>query len=210
MASPLHVRLWNGISIPTPGIFEIDAQHTTIGFVAQHLMVTQVRGRFEEFEGRIHVADDPLDSTATASMRTSSITTGTDDRDTHLKSPDFLDVEEFPTMSYVSRELRGGTGQSPKWTMVNGMMRRRRRDSHGITVFGDLTIKDTTRPIELDVTLDGVTHDPWGGERLALTARGQIDREAYDMTWNVALEAGGWLVSKHIQIEIRAQAIRQS
>jgi polyisoprenoid-binding protein YceI len=194
--------------IPTPGVFEIDAQHTTVGFVAQHLMVTQVRGRFEEVDARIHVAENPLDSFARATISTASITTGTEDRDTHLKSADFLDVDRFPAMTYVSRELRGGT-QSPKWTMVNGMMRRRRRDSNAITAYGDLTIKNVTQPIELDVTLDGVTHDPWGGERLALTARGQIDREAYDMTWNVALEAGGWLVSKHIQIEIRAQGIRQ-
>lgn len=209
MAAPLHVRPWNGMSIPTPGVFEIDAQHTTAGFVAQHLMVTQVRGRFEEVGASIHVARDPLDTFAHARIATASITTGTEDRDTHLKSPDFLDVERFPTMTYVSSELRGGGDRGPKWTMVNGMMRRRRRDPEGIIAHGDLTIKDITQPIDLEVTLDGVTHDPWGGERLAITARGQIDREAYDMKWNVALEAGGWLVSQFIQIEIRAQAIRQ-
>jgi polyisoprenoid-binding protein YceI len=209
MVAPLHVRPWNGMSIPTPGVYEIDAQHTTVGFVAQHLMVTQVRGRFEQVEAGIHVARDPLDTFAHASIATASITTGTEDRDNHLKSPDFLDVERFPTMTYVSRELRGGSDRGPKWTMVNGMMRRRRRDPEGIIAHGDLTIKDITQPIDLEVTLDGVTHDPWGGERLAITARGQLDREAYDMKWNVALEAGGWLVSRFIQIEIRAQAIRQ-
>jgi polyisoprenoid-binding protein YceI len=89
-------------------------------------------------------------------------------------------------------------------------MRRRRRDGSGVTALDDLTIRDVTRPIELDVSLDGITHDPWGGERLAITATGEIDREEYGMLWNVALEAGGWLVSQKVQIEIRAQAIRQS
>ncbi len=126
---------------------------------------------------------------------------GADDRDTHLKSADFLDVEKFPTMTDVSRAIRPA---------INGTMRRRRRDGSGVTVLGDLTIRDVTRPIELDVSLDGVTHDPWGGERLAITATGEIDREEYGMLWNVALEAGGWLVSQKVQIEIRAQAVRHS
>jgi polyisoprenoid-binding protein YceI len=208
MAAPLHVRRWNGISIPTPGRFEIDAQHTTVGFVARHLMVTQVRGRFEEIEADITVADEPLLSSARATISTASITTSADDRDTHLRSADFLDVEKFPTMAYVSRAIRPAD-KGPKWSLVNGSMRRRRRDGSGITVLGDLTIRDITRPIELDVSLDGVTHDPWGGERLAITATGEIDREEYGMLWNVALEAGGWLVSQKVQIEIRAQAIRQ-
>lgn len=124
-------------------------------------------------------------------------------------SADFLDVERYPVMTYVSRHLTAGDS-GPKWSMVNGTMRRRRRTSGGITALGDLTIKGITLPIELDVAIDGITSDPWGGERLALSARGLIDREAYGMTWNVALEAGGWLVSKQIDIEIRAQSVRQA
>lgn len=209
MAAPLHVRRWNGIDIPTPGQFEIDAQHTTVGFVARHLMVTQVRGRFEQIDASITVPEDPLLSQARATIATASITTGADDRDTHLKSADFLDVEKFPTMVYVSRAIRPAD-KGPKWSLVNGTMRRRRRDAAGVTVLGDLTIRDVTRPLELDVSVDGVTHDPWGGERLAISATGEIDREEYGMLWNVALEAGGWLVSQKVQIEIRAQAIRQN
>lgn len=208
MAPPLHIRRWNGMTIPAPGRFEIDPQHTTIGFVARHLMVTQVRGRFEEFDGEIEVAEEPLLSSARATIVTKSITTGADDRDTHLRSGDFLDVETFPELNYVSRAVRPAAAGS-KWTLVNGAMRRRRRDGNGVSVLGDLTIHGITRPLELDVRLDGVTHDPWGGERLALTATGEIDREEYGMTWNVALEAGGWLVSQKIQLEIRAQAIRK-
>ena len=208
MDNPLHVRHWQGMTIPSPGTYQIDPQHTTVGFVAEHLMVTQVRGRFEDIDATIHVAEDPLESFVRASIPTKSLTTGTEERDFHLRSPDFFDVDGFPAMTFVSRSLRAGDSGS-KWMMVNGAMRRRGRHSQSVTAYGDLTIKEITAPIELDVTIDGITHDPWGGERLAVSATGQVEREAYDMTWNVALEAGGWLVSKHIKIEIRAQAIRQ-
>lgn len=208
MVAPLNVRRWNDITVPTPGLFEIDIQHTTVGFVARHLMVTQVRGRFEQVEASIQVAADPLQSVATATIGTASITTGTEERDTHLKSADFLNVERFPTLSFVSRSIEAAAA-GPKWTIVNGHMRRRKRDRAGLTVIGDLTIRGISRAIELDVSLDGVTHDPWGGERLALSATGEIDRESYGMEWNVALEAGGWLVSQKVQLEIRAQAIRK-
>jgi polyisoprenoid-binding protein YceI len=209
MSESLGIRLWNGTTVPTPGIFEIDAQHTTVGFVARHLMVTQVRGRFEDVEATIHVAEDPLRSVATATIGTASITTGAEERDAHLRSADFLDVENFPTMTFVSRQVLGGEAGA-KWTVVNGTMRRRKRATDALRVLGDLAIRGVSRPIELELSLDGVTHDPWGGERLALSARGQIDRESYGMTWNVALEAGGWLVSQKIDLEIRAQAIRQA
>lgn len=202
------VRLWKGAALPTPGVFEIDPKHTTAGFVARHLMVTQVRGRFEEVEGTVHVGEDPLDSSASAVISTASITTGADERDTHLRSSDFLDVEMFPKMSFVSRHVLGGDS-GPKWSIVNGAMVRRRRGGAGkFIAVGDLTIKGITRTIELDVSIDGVKGDPWGGERLALSATGEIDREDYGMRWNVALEAGGWLVSQKIQLEIRAQAVR--
>jgi polyisoprenoid-binding protein YceI len=207
MTEPVGVRMWNGVQLPTPGVFTIDAQHTTVGFVARHLMVTQVRGRFDQVEGTLRVADDPLETQAYASIGTASITTGAADRDAHLCSPDFLDVERFPLISYTSRQIVGGDPDA-KWDMVGGRVVRRRRGAGRLTVLGDLTIKDITRPVPLDVSIDGVTADPWGGERLALSATGEIDREAYDMTWNVALETGGWLVSQHIRIEIRAQAIR--
>lgn len=210
MTEHLSVRMWKGAQLPKPGIFEIDAAHTTVGFVARHLMVTQVRGRFENVQGSIRVADDPLESTAEAVIDTTSITTGAADRDEHLRSADFLDVESFPTLRFTSTQVSGGDSGS-KWAVIDGaMVRRRRGGADRFRVLGDLTIKGVTRPIELDVTIDGVTSDPWGGERLALSATGEIDREQYGMTWNVALEAGGWLVSQHVQIEIRAQAVRSA
>lgn len=208
MDAPLHVRQWQGMTIPDPGTYEVDPQHTTVGFVAEHLMVTQVRGRFEDVNATIHVAEDPLDSFVRASVATKTLTTGTEDRDLHLRSPDFFDVDAFPAMTYVSTALRAGDSGS-KWMMVNGAMRRRPRHHQSIMAQGELTIKDITAPLELEITIDGIAHDPWGGERLALSATGRLDREAYDMTWNVALEAGGWLVSRFVKIELRAQAIRQ-
>lgn len=207
MTESTGVRTWNGTRLPAPGVFTIDPAHTTVGFVARHLMVTQVRGRFDDIDATVHLAEDPLQCRATATIQTPSITTGAADRDAHLRSEDFLDVERFPTISYVSREVIGGDPDS-KWDLVDGKVVRRRRGSGRFLVTGDLTIREITRPITLDVSIDGVAGDPWGGERLALSATGEIDREAYGMTWNVALEAGGWLVSQKIRIEIRAQGIR--
>lgn len=207
MTQPAGARIWNGAHIPTPGTFTIDPAHTTVGFVARHLMVTQVRGRFDDVEGVVDVAQDPLGTQARATIRTKSITTGAPDRDAHLSSPDFLDVDRFPSITYVSRQVIGGDPDT-KWDMVDGKVVRRRRGAGQLMVVGDLTIREITHPIVLNVGIDGVTGDPWGGERLALSATGEIDREKYDMTWNVALEAGGWLVSQKIRIEIRAQAVR--
>jgi polyisoprenoid-binding protein YceI len=191
MTDTLGAREWQGTDVPAPGTYLLDPGHTTVGFVARHLMVTKVRGRFEEFEGSITVADDPLVSSAQAAISTASLTTGSADRDGHVKSDDFLAVETFPTMTFASRSVSHVAGDR-------------------FTVLGDLTVKDVTREVVLDVTIDGVARDPWGGERLAVTATTEIDREDFGITWNVALESGGVLVSKKVRIEIEAQAVRQA
>lgn len=191
MTDTLGAREWQGTDVPAPGTYVLDPSHTTVGFVARHLMVTKVRGRFEEFEGSITVAEDPLVSSAQAAISTASLTTGSADRDGHVKSDDFLAVETFPTMRFTSRSVSHVAGDR-------------------FTVVGDLTVKDVTREVVLDVTIDGVARDPWGGERLAVTASTEIDREDFGITWNVALESGGVLVSKKVRIEIEAQAVRQA
>ena len=191
MTDTLGAREWQGTDVPAPGTYVLDPSHTTVGFVARHLMVTKVRGRFEEFEGSITVGDDPLASSAQAAISTASLTTGSPDRDGHVKSDDFLAVETFPTMRFASRRVSHVAGDR-------------------FTVVGDLTVKDVTREVVLEVTIDGVARDPWGGERLAVTASTEIDREDFGITWNVALESGGVLVSKKVQIEIEAQAVRQA
>jgi polyisoprenoid-binding protein YceI len=184
-------RVVDGVTFPAPGTYVLDAAHTTIGFVARHLMVTKVRGNFPEFDGTITVAENPEDSTAEATLKTLSIDTGSADRDTHLRSGDFLEAEQYPEITFRNARVRSRKGTDFKVT-------------------GDLTIKGVTREVELDVELDGVATDPWGNEKLGVTASTEIDREDFGMTWNVALETGGVLVSKRIRIEIEAQAARQA
>lgn len=176
-------------TLPTAGTWTIDPTHTEVAFVARHLMVTKVRGRFTGIEGAITVAETPEDSQVSVTFDAATITTGADDRDAHLRSPDFLDVETFPEVRFVS------TGVS--------------RSGSGWKLTGDLTIKDVTRQVTLDMTFDGEALDPWGGTRAAFTASTEILREDWGLTWNVALENGGWLVSKSVRIEIEAQAVLQ-
>ena len=184
-------REWKGVTVPTPGRFVIDPSHTHVGFVAKHLMVTKVRGAFSQVEGAITVPENPLEASALATMQAASLSTGSPDRDAHLHSGDFLDVEKWPEVSYRSTGISGVSGGR-------------------FTVQGELTIRDVTRPVELQVEIDGVAADPWGGERVSLTARGEINREDFGLTWNVALESGGVLVSKKVVLEIDAQGVRES
>jgi polyisoprenoid-binding protein YceI len=172
---------------PAIGTWRLDPSHTVIGAVARHLMVTKVRGRFTSFDGAIHVGERPESSWAEVQIDAASIETGNEQRDGHLRSPDFLDVERFPKLAFRS-------------TVVE------RIGEDSLRVTGDLTIRDVTRPVTLDVTFDGVVADPWGGQRAGFTLRGEIDREAFGMTWNVALESGGVLVGRKIQLEIEVQA----
>jgi polyisoprenoid-binding protein YceI len=187
----LHVGGGSPPALPAAGTYVLDPTHTRIGFVARHLMVTKVRGHFAAFEGSITVAGDPKASTAEATMQAASITTGVADRDNHLRSGDFLETEKFPTVTFGNARVLEQAGPV-------------------FRVAGDLTIKGVTREVVLDVELDGVAKDPWGNEKLAVTASTEIDREDFGMTWNVALETGGVLVSKKVKIEIEAQATRQA
>jgi polyisoprenoid-binding protein YceI len=184
-------RVVDGVQLPEPGTYVLDAAHTRIGFIARHLMVTKVRGFFADFDGSITIDADPAKSTAQAGIRTASIETGAPDRDNHLRSGDFLEAEKYPEIFF-------------------GNARVVSQDGATFTVVGDLTIKGVTRPAELEVELDGVVTDPFGNEKLALTATTEIDREDFGMTWNVALETGGVLVSRKVKIEIEAQAVRQA
>jgi polyisoprenoid-binding protein YceI len=183
-------RILNGVELPHAGTYTLDPTHTRIGFVARHLMVTKVRGNFAKFDGTITIADDPQASTVAVTMETASIDTGTADRDAHLRSPDFFDVEKYPEISFRNARVVAQKGSD-------------------FTVVGELTIKDVTREVQLSVELDGVVKDPWGGTRLAVTASAEIDREDWGMTWNAALETGGVVVSKKIRIEIESEAVLQ-
>ena len=178
------------VSPVATGTWTVDPSHANVGFLARHLMVHKVRGLFNGVSGVIHIGDSAAESRVEATIQTASLDTRDPQRDGHLKSPDFLDVESWPEMKYSSRTIED-----------LGDARYRAE--------GDLTIRDISRPVTLDATLEGTTADPWGNDRVAFSARGEIDREDWGMTWNVALESGGLLVSKKVQIEIEAEAIRQ-
>jgi polyisoprenoid-binding protein YceI len=177
------------LEVPGKGTWILDQNHTIVGAVARHLMVTKVRGHFSIFEGAIHVADTPEDSWAELTIDAASIDTGVPDRDTHLRSQDFLWVEKFPKITWRSTNVE-------------------RTGERTLRVTGDLTIRDVTRPVALDVTYEGLAQDPWGGTRASFTVKGELIREEWGMTWNVPLEKGGVLVSKSVQIEIEAQAVQ--
>jgi polyisoprenoid-binding protein YceI len=174
---------------PEAGTWAIDPAHTRLGFVARHLMVSKVRGSFASFTGTIEVADDLTQSKVDVSIDTASVTTGAEDRDNHLRSGDFFDVENFPTMKFQSTEINDlGDGK--------------------YEVIGDLTIKDVTKPVTLDTTYLGIISDPWGNGKALLEASTKIDREEWGLTWNAPLETGGVLVSKEVTIELEVQAAK--
>jgi len=184
-----NTREWEGITIPTPGTFTLDPAHTSVGFVAKHMMVTKVRGHFPEVEGTIALADDLTQSTVDVTFKTASVNTGASDRDKHLRSGDFFDVETYPEITFRSTSIRHLGGAE-------------------FVVTGDLTIRGTTKPVELAVTFEGVGVNPWGAQVAGVSARTEVDREQWGLTWNAALETGGVLVSRKVILEIEAEAKR--
>ncbi len=181
----------NGVTLPTTGTFVLDKSHTEVGFFVRHLMVSKVRGRFTDYEGEIVVADDPAQSSVEVTIQAASITTNDEARDNHVRTNDFLAVEEFPTLGFKSTKVELSSGGDWK-------------------VNGDLTVRGVTRPIVLDVEFEGVIQDPWGNQRLGFTASGEIDRNDFGVSFNAALETGGFVVSPKVRLEIEAEAVRQA
>jgi polyisoprenoid-binding protein YceI len=177
-----------GIQVPPAGRYELDMAHTAVEFVARHIL-TKVRGRFTEFSGWIEVAEDPERSTLEVEVRTDSIQTDTAQRDEHLKSNDFLNVEKWPVMTFRSTQLR-------------------HTDGAGFEIDGELTIRDVTRPITLTGEYLGTGINPSGKTILAATARATLEREDWNVSWNMVLETGGFLVSKKVDLEIEVEAIK--
>ena len=173
-----------------PEKLTIDRSHSVLGFSAKHFMVTTVRGEFKDFDGTVEVdGDDYKTVKAEVVIKTASVTTNTEQRDAHLRSADFFDVEKYPEMRFVSSAVE-----------------KKGEDSYQLK--GDLTIKDITRPIELNATVEGRFNDPYGNERTGVTLRGEIDREAFGLTWNQVLEAGAVMVSKKIKLELDVAVAR--
>lgn len=174
------------LTLPATGTWTIDPAHSAVSFRARHLMAAKVRGSFKVFSGSIDIAETPETSSVAVSIDASSIDTGVADRDNHLRSADFLDVENYPSLEFVSNAVRSVAG--------------------GYEVDGALTIRGTTRPVTLDMQYSGVVADPWGNEKAIFSATTKINREDFDLTWNAALEGGGWLVGKQVDIELEVQA----
>jgi polyisoprenoid-binding protein YceI len=174
------------------GDYAVDAAHTRIGIRARHAMVTTVRGAFTEFTGTAHLdTAKPAASSVTLRIATASIDTGTPDRDAHLRSPDFLDVEQYPEMVFTSTSVE---------QVVEDTYR----------VGGDLTIKDVTRPVSIDFTLTGSALDPFGNMRVGFEGALAIKRSDWQLTYNTVLDTGGVLISDRIQVEFDVSAIKQA
>jgi polyisoprenoid-binding protein YceI len=169
------------------GVWEIDPSHSNVEFVARHLL-SKVRGRFTGFEGAITVDDDPSRSSVEATIDAATVDTHNTDRDAHLRSPDFLAVERYPTISFRSASV-----------VEDGEGRYR--------VDGNLTIRGVTRPVTLELEYLGWSDDPWGGKRAGFSAVTEIDRHDYGATWNLAVETGGVVVGRKVRIELEIEAV---
>ncbi|GGT30130.1 YceI family protein [Streptomyces chromofuscus] len=174
------------------GAYTIDPAHTTIGFVARHAMVTNVKGKFLDFTGTLHLdGAAPSRSTATIDVTMDSIDTGNADRDGHLKSADFFTTEQFPTMTFRSTKAEALGG-----------------DDYRIT--GDLSILGVTKPITIDLEFNGAAKDPFGNDRVGFEGKAEIARSEWGLTWNAALETGGFLVSDKIKLHFDISAIKNA
>jgi polyisoprenoid-binding protein YceI len=171
------------------GDYVIDAAHTRVGFSARHAMVTTVRGQFKDFEGQAHIdTANPGASSVTLKIQTASIDTGVADRDGHLTSADFFDVEQFPEITFVSTDVS--------------------RDGADWTITGDLTVKGVTQPVTVEFESTGSARDPFGNLRVGFEGGTAISRKDWGLTWNAALETGGVLVSDKVKLEFDVSAIQ--
>ncbi len=174
-------------------IWKPDVAHTTVGFTARHMMVTTVRGQFGKVDFTLDFDPaNPAAASIEASIDTNSVSTGNDQRDGHLRSPDFFDVAKFPAITFKGTKLELKNNTEGKLT-------------------GDLTIRDVTRTVTLNVEFLGTQVNPFDkAERAGFSATTKINREDFGLTWNVALEAGGWLVGKEITLTLDVEAIKQA
>jgi polyisoprenoid-binding protein YceI len=184
-------RMINDVEGPAPGDWVFDTVHTNIMFVARYAMLTKVRGRFNAFEGTIHVAEKPEESWVEVTIDAASISTDNEKRDEHLRSGDFIDLEHEPNITF----------RSTKVELVGGMELR---------VTGDLTIRGVEKEVAFDAEYAGVAVGVDGKTRIAFAAELEIDRDDFNVSWNMALETGGVLVSKRVKIELEVQAVAEA
>ncbi len=183
------VRVIDGAEVPAVGKYVIDKSHSVVGFVVKHMMVSKVRGSFKEFEGEINVAEDVENSSVGVVIKLESVDTGEGQRDDHLRSGDFFDIAKNPDMTYAGNKV---VKKGDKWILE-----------------GQLSLNGITKDVPLTVEFGGAGTDPYGNNRIGLSAVTEINREDFGLTTNVVLEAGGILIGKEIKIEIDVEAIKQ-
>jgi polyisoprenoid-binding protein YceI len=173
------------------GTWRVDPIHSSVGFEVKHMMIATVRGRFTEYEGVIEAAEDLADSRVYGSAQVASIDTGDPNRDAHLRSPDFFDAERYPQITFESSHIENVGGPDYRIT-------------------GDLTIKDETREVTFDGTVQGAAEDPWGNERVGLSVRGAINRTEFGLKWQQKLASGGLLVGEEVSVVLDISAVRDA
>jgi len=174
----------------TTSKWNIDGAHSSVQFSIRHMVIAKVRGRFAKFQGAIDLDEQTMTKSALdVTIDAASIDTGVEQRDTHLRSADFFDAEKFPTLRYRSKSVE-------------------QLGADHYRVVGELTIRDATREVPLDVEFGGRAKDPYGNERVGFTARATIDRKDFGLKWNQALEAGGVLVGEKVEIELDVQCVK--
>jgi polyisoprenoid-binding protein YceI len=177
----------------TKTTWQIDPAHTAVELAVKHMMFTTVRGRFKDVKGTIEVDDQNLgNSTVNVEIAAASLDTGVADRDAHLRSADFLDVENHPALTFRSKRFEGAL----------------REEGDKFRLVGDLTIRGITKEIVLEGTFEGTGKDPWGGTRAGARATAKIDRRDWGLVWNQALETGGILVANEVRLELEVQAVK--
>lgn len=176
------------VGIQEKSVYAVDRAHTTVEFVVRHLMITKVRGRFTAVDGQIEVAPgSDVPSAISATIDAASIDTREEQRDAHLRSADFFEVEKYPHLTFQSDRIEG--------------------TADNFTIDGRLTIHGITREVRLSGTFEGRATDPWGGQRVGYAAHGTINRKDFGLTWNTMLEAGGVAVGDEVRIELNVEAV---
>jgi polyisoprenoid-binding protein YceI len=183
-------RKFNGAEYPAVGTYVIDPTHSEFGFAVRHMAVSKVRGRFSTFEGTLELTEDPADSKANVTIDATSVDTRDVNRDGHLKTNDFFDVENYPTWTFASTAIKA---EGPTDFKVDG----------------DLTIRGVTRPVTLDVSLEGVVNDPMGNHRVGFSASASINRDDFGVSFGAVMEAGGLVVAKKVDLQIELEAVLQ-
>jgi polyisoprenoid-binding protein YceI len=173
------------------GDYQVDPAHSRLGFAAKHAMVASVRGQFKAYSGEVHLDEEnPENSWAKVEIDVASVDTGNADRDAHLRTPDFFDIEKFPTITFASTKVANV-------------------EDDVFTLIGDLTINGKTNPVAVEFELTGTSNDPWGNFRAGFEGRATVNRRDWGLAWNLALDKGGVLVSEKVKLEFDIAAVKQ-